>query len=109
MKAHFTSGSKLLKGLFFPTIALAGCLLFAGAPQLRADDDDCQRRVAKADHKLHEAIEHHGYESRQAEHWRHELHEARERCWSIRHRWWDEHGHRWRGDRDWDDHDHDRQ
>ncbi|MGB2890844.1 MAG: hypothetical protein WBC04_24395 [Candidatus Acidiferrales bacterium] len=35
--------------------ALAGFLMFTGAPHLRADDDDCQRRIAKADHKLHEA------------------------------------------------------
>jgi hypothetical protein len=85
---------------------LAGLLLFAGAPNLRAGDD-CQRRVAKADHKLHEAIEHHGYQSEQAAHWRHALHEARERCWNTNHRWWDEHEHRWRTDHDWDDHDHD--
>jgi len=99
------------KGLFvkiFASGALAGVLMFGGAPQLRADHDDCQRRVAKADHNLHEAIERHGYESRQAEHWRHELRAARERCWNHDHRWWDEDGHRWRTDRDWDDHDHDR-
>lgn len=108
MNSQFTHGTKLLRQLLLPTVALAGCLLFAGASQVRADDH-CQRRVAKADHKLHEAIEHHGYYSRQAEHWRHELHEARERCWNERHRWWDEHEHRWHRDRDWDDHDHDRQ
>lgn len=108
MNIHFTSRSKLLKRLFFPTIALAGCLLFTGAPQLRADDDDCQRRVARADHRLHEAIEHHGPASRQADRRRQELHEARERCWNSSHRWWDEHEHRWHSDRDWDDHDHDR-
>ena len=85
---------------------LAGLLIFAGAPNLRADDD-CQRRIAKADHKLHEAIEHHGYQSEQAEHWRHALREAREYCWKTNHRWWDEDGHRWRTDHDWDDHDHD--
>jgi len=87
-------------------VALAGFLMFAGAPRARADDD-CQRRIAKADHNLHEAIEHHGYESKQAEHWRHELHNAREHCWNTYHRWWDEDGHRWRTDHDWDDHDHD--
>jgi len=87
-------------------LALAGFLMFADAPQVRGDDD-CQRRVAKADHKLHEAIEHHGYESKQAGHWRNELHNAREHCWNTNHRWWDEDGHRWRTDRDWDDHDHD--
>ncbi len=88
--------------------ALAGVLLFTGAPRLRADDDYCQRRVAKADHRLHEAIEHHGRNSRQADKARRQLHEAREACWSRGHRWWDEDGHRWRSERDWDDHDHDR-
>jgi len=100
------------KNSFFGSAALAaatlaGLLMFTGAPSLRADDG-CQRRIAKADHKLHEAIEHHGYQSEQAEHWRHKLHEARESCWNSNHRWWDEDGHRWRTDRDWDDHDHDR-
>src|ERR1039457_3092703 len=69
--------------------ALAGFLMFTGAPLLRADNDDCQRRVVRADHRLHEAIEHHGYQSREAERRRHELHEAREHCWSAGHRWWD--------------------
>jgi hypothetical protein len=88
--------------------AFVGLVLFTGTPSARADNDrNCQRRVAKADHKLHEAVEHHGWDSRQADHARHELHEARERCWNERHRWWDEDGHRWHSDRDWDDHDHD--
>jgi hypothetical protein len=37
------------------------------------------------------------------------LHEAREHCWNRNKRWWDEDGHRWRSERDWDDHDHDRE
>ena len=85
---------------------LAGFLLFTGAPGLRADD--CQRRISKADHKLHEAVEHHGAHSRQADHARDQIREGREHCWTSSHRWWDEDGHRWRSDRDWDDHDHDR-
>ena len=87
--------------------ALAGFLL-ADAPRLRADDDACQRRIARADHRLHEAIEHHGRESRQADKARHELHEAREYCWNRAHRWWDEHEHRWHSEHDWDDRDHDK-
>ncbi len=87
--------------------ALAGFLLFTGAPALRADDD-CQKRISRADHRLHEAIEHHGRESKQADHARRDLREAREYCWEHSHRWWDEDGHRWRSGRDWDDHDHDR-
>jgi hypothetical protein len=84
---------------------IAAALFFAGATVVRADD--CQKRTSKADHKLHEAIEHHGPQSSQAEHWRHELAEARSYCWEHRHRWWDEDGHRWRTEHDWDDHDHD--
>src|SRR5260370_21760188 len=87
--------------------ALAGFLMFTGVPRLRADRDDCQRRVARADHSLHEAIEHHGYRSEQAERWRHELHEARERCWNASHRWRDEHEHRWHTEHHWDYRDHD--
>lgn len=94
-----------------PALAAAlsgGFLLFAGAPGARADARECQERVAKADHRLHEAAGRHGWESRQAEHARHELREARERCWNRDHRWWDEDQRRWHTDRDWDDHDHDR-
>ena len=85
--------------------ALACFLAFSSTP-VRADDD-CQRNIAKIDHNLHEAIEHHGPNSKQADHWRHELAEQRERCWKADHRWWDEDGHRWRTDHDWDEHDHD--
>jgi hypothetical protein len=91
--------------------ALLGLLGFAATPRAFAHEDPyykCQRRIAKEDYKLHEAIERHGWYSRQAEHHRHELREARERCWREYHRWWDEDGHRWHNDRDWDDHDHDR-
>jgi len=84
---------------------LAGALaLFAAAPAAQAED--CQERVVHADHKLHEAIQQHGYDSKQATHWRQELHEAREYCWDHDHRWWDVEGNRWHTDRDWDDHDH---
>jgi len=92
------SGILLLAGMFFSL-----------APRLHAEDiDRCQRRVEHAEHELHEAIERHGRHSRQAERERRELHEARERCWREQHRWWDEHEHRWRSDRDWDERDHDR-
>lgn len=100
------------KNLLFRTAslavpALAGVLMFTTTPSLRADGD-CQRRTAKADHKLHEAIEHNGPHSEQAEHWRHELHEIRESCWQSNHKWWDEDEHRWHSEHDWDDRDHDR-
>src|SRR5437016_3668025 len=71
--------------------AFLGLLAFAGAPRVSAESyASCRRRIAKADHKLHEAVEHHGWDSRQADHARHELHEAREHCWNERHRWREE-------------------
>jgi hypothetical protein len=85
---------------------LMTALLLSGAALLRAEDD-CQKRVSKADHKLHEAIEHHGWQSSQADHWRHELAEARNYCWDRDQCWWDADANRWYTDRDWDDHDHD--
>lgn len=97
---------KLIARKALPATALAAALLFSSTPRAAAYDDDCYRRTARAEHKLHEAIEHHGPYSRQADHWRHELHEARERCWRERQQWWDEHGRRWHHDRDWDDRDH---
>lgn len=97
----------LFRRIALPSVALAGLLAIAGVPRAMAHDD-CQRRIRKAEHELGEAIEDHGWYSRQADHWRHELREERERCWNRNHRWRDEDGHRWRNDRDWDDHDHDR-
>jgi hypothetical protein len=89
--------------------AVAAVLFILAPSRLHAEDlDRCQRRVQHAEHDLHEAIEHHGRHSRQADHERRELHAARERCWRERHQWWDEHEHRWRTERDWDEHDHDR-
>jgi len=100
---------KFLGRTVLAAVAMVGLMAFAATPRANADDyDRCQRRIAKADHKLHEAAEHHGWNSRQADHARHELREARERCWNNNHRWWDEDGRRWHNDRDWDDHDHDR-
>src|ERR1700758_3940949 len=88
---------------------LTAALLLTVAPRVHAEDiDRCQRRVAHAEHELHEAIEKHGRHSRQADHERRELHEARERCWREYHRWWDEHEQRWHQERDWDERDHDR-
>jgi hypothetical protein len=94
-----------LKTILGTAALAAGLVLFAGTASARADE--CQERLIKADHRLHEAIEHHGPESKQAERRRHELREAREYCWGHGHRWWDVDGSRWHTDRDWDDHDHD--
>jgi hypothetical protein len=90
-----------------PAAALAAVFALAtAAPAVRAGDD-CQERMAKIDHKLHDAIEHHGNHSSQADHWRHELAQQRDRCWAANHRWWSEDDHRWHTERDWDEHDHD--
>jgi len=88
-------------------VMLATGAFLAGVPRAQASDD-CQRKLAHADHELDRAIEKHGYNSRQADHKRHELREAREWCWEHRHRWWNEHERRWHEQRDWDDRDHDR-
>jgi len=101
MSAKTLTASRLL-GL----LLLASLWTFVYVPFSHADDD-CQKRIIHADHKLHEAIEQHGWQSSQAEHWRHELIEARSYCWEHSHRWWNEDEHRWHDQRDWDDHDHD--
>ena len=67
--------------------AILGVLAFAVVPRASAESyEACQRRVAKAEYRLHEAVEHHGWDSRQADHARHELREERERCWNEWHR-----------------------
>ena len=65
------------------TAALGGFFFLASPPgaQAAARPDDCQRRIAKTEHELGEAIEDHGYNSRQANKWRHERREAYERCY----------------------------
>jgi len=100
---------KFLGRTLLVSAVFLGMLAFAGAPRAAAESyDACQHRIFKADHRLHEAVEHHGWQSRQADNARRELREARERCWRENHRWWDEDGHRWHSNHDWDDHDHDR-
>jgi len=95
----------LSKGLLCLTV-VGGLMFFGAVPRATADSEEqCQHRLAHAEHELHEAIERHGPNSRQADHKRHDLHEARERCWREHHRWWDEREHRWHEQRDWDDRD----
>lgn len=108
MQMRSRAKSNLFVKRLLAAATLAAVFLLVGTPRAAAYDDGCYRRTARAEHKLHEAIEHHGYNSRQADHWRHELHEARESCWRERHQWWNEHEHRWHHDHDWDDRDHDR-
>ncbi len=82
---------------------LFSLVFFTGAPRAAAHDwDKCQRRIEKAEFKLHREIERHGWYSRQAQHRRRELREARERCWRENHRWRDGRNRSWRDDRDGD-------
>src|SRR6202790_5760216 len=88
--------------------ALAAFATLGADPSLRADDNDCQRRINRADHRLHEAIEHHGYRSPEADSARHDLAEAREHCWSGSHRWGDGDTQSWHTERDWTEDDHEK-
>ena len=107
MNQSTTREVRSVRNWLVSSAVLAGLLFFVSVPRVHAESEEqCQRRIAHADHELHEAIEHHGPNSRQADHERHELHEARERCWREHHRWWDEDQHRWHDQQDWDDHDH---
>lgn len=108
MKTLLIRKIKLRGTSILAAIAIGGFLLLAATPRAAADEHDCQRRIARADHRLHEAAEHHGWDSPQAARARAQLREAREFCWGHYHRWWDEDAHRWRTERDWDEHDHDR-
>jgi hypothetical protein len=109
----------LLKNLFgkaaLATAALSAFLflLFAGAPSAKANDwDDCNRRVAYTEWRLHESVEHFGYYSPEARHWRHERHEAYEQLERYRRHEWKERArreHEWRAhQRDYDGHRYDR-
>jgi hypothetical protein len=102
MNAFIENSAKLLGKATLATAALGGLLLFAGTPSVKANDgSDGDRRIDRAEWKLHEAIEHHGYYSCQADHWRHELREERERCWRERREWREHHDRNWhRYDRD---------
>lgn len=72
---------KIIGQAFVAAAALAGILLFAGAPAAAAHGrDKCGRDIARAERKLDESVARHGFYSRQAQHWRHELDEVQDRC-----------------------------
>ena len=102
---HRNTTLKNWKSVVGAGVLALGVSLAGTVPRARADD--CQERIERADHRLHDAVRHHGWESKQAEHARHELREARQYCWEHGHRWWDVEENRWHTDHDWDDHDHD--
>jgi hypothetical protein len=71
---------KLMQTVMASALA-GGFLLLAGAATVRADDyDSCRRNVDKWEDKLERDTHRYGYDSRQANHDRHELGEARESC-----------------------------
>jgi hypothetical protein len=81
MTASGIFNAKLFGKTFAAAAILSGFLLFAAAPGASAHGSGkCRRKIARAEWKLDEAIEHHGFYSRQAEHQRHELREAQDRC-----------------------------
>jgi hypothetical protein len=94
------NSAKLFGKATLVTVVLGGFLLFTGTPGAKANNwNDGDRGVDRAEWNLHEAIERHGYYSRQAQHWRHELREEQQRCWRERER---------REHRDYDRHRYDR-
>jgi len=96
----------LVKSALAASLA-GGLLLFGGAATVRAADfDSCHRNVEKWESRLDRDIDRHGFDSRQANHDRHELREAREKCERYYRDYWRDH---YNHDRDYDrDHDYDR-
>ena len=88
-----------------PALVMMGAMfLFAGVPQLRADDEhrECRARIEKAQHNLDRAVAKHGEGSKQADHARHDLNEQREHCWNTYKGYWGA-DNRWHDQRDWEE------
>jgi hypothetical protein len=93
--------TKTLKHTALASVLAGGILLLGGATTARADSfDSCRRNVDKWEDRLEHDIHRHGEYSRQANHDRHELGEARESCERR-------FGNHWSGRNDYD-HDGDR-
>lgn len=90
--------SKTLKHAALSSVLAGGLLFLGGAATARADSyDSCRRNVDKWEDRLDRDIHRYGEYSKQVNHDRHELGEARESCER-------KFGNHWR---DRDDHDHD--
>jgi hypothetical protein len=97
MGARKFSLKRVIGRMGLATAALSGLLLFAGVSNAEARDrDDCQRRVNKAEWKFNEAVERHGFNSRQAFERREKVREERARCFREG---WREHRRDWDRDR----------
>ncbi|HME13391.1 MAG TPA: hypothetical protein VKF79_11045 [Candidatus Acidoferrum sp.] len=88
MQLHMHSMKSLVGKIVLGAVALGGLLAFAGAPAAQARDWDDRPVVRYDNFREREAIEHHGYYSRQAEHWRHERREAFAHGWRDRYGYW---------------------
>jgi len=92
--------TKLFWKTALATVLAGGFLALGGAtPARAADQNSCRRNVEKWESHLDRDIEQHGVYSRQANHDRHELAEARENCERR-------YGNSWHGNSDFD-HEHD--
>ena len=86
LKALFSKS--LFRKAALASAILGGLLLFAGAPNAKANAwDDCNRRAAYTEMRYHQAVDRYGFYSRQARHWAHERDEAVGRCERLRHEW----------------------
>lgn len=73
--------TKMLIKTALASALAGGLLLMGGATTVRAADyDSCRRNVDKWEDRLERDIQRHGLYSRQANHDRHELGEARDSC-----------------------------
>jgi hypothetical protein len=97
--------TKLLSHATLATALAGGLLFFDAAPLAHAKDDDdvaaCRRNVDKWEDRLQHDIDRHGVDSKQAQHDRHEMEEARDNC--RKH-----FGDRWHDNDEHHDNDYDR-
>ncbi|HXN25154.1 MAG TPA: hypothetical protein VOA41_20660 [Candidatus Dormibacteraeota bacterium] len=78
MDSKSTSGiSKAWKAALL-TAAFGGLLLFGGTASARAEN--CSRNLYKQEQKVNDAVNRHGYNSRQANHERYKLGEVQQKC-----------------------------
>jgi hypothetical protein len=98
-------GTKMLMRTTLVSALVGGFMLFSFTPKTVADDRvGCYRNVQNWEQKLDRDVDRHGVNSRQANHDRHELGEARESCQRRFGNDWREH---YKYDRDRDnDRDH---
>jgi hypothetical protein len=81
--------------------ALGVVLMFVAMPTSRADDRaNCRQRTERAEAQLQQAIRQYGEHSQQADNWRRELNNERERCLNQQGGWWNGQEQKWHNERD---------